>query len=186
VPTKPKTIRQPAERVATTLAEAAPAAETQSDHARVARILSGRAAAPKLERVLLRRIKLRLQELENLLTEVEGPDGIEYGFYRFYHESSKIDRMMGFTYLIVQELRALLPERELNLWFTTIVAEGTRCEKTSTVGDAWAAETRPVLEAFFHAHMFLKLACLCGRNLRTPPKVMPCGWAALLYLYDMR
>lgn len=56
------------------------------DAAHLARILAGRAAAPKLEPLLLRRLKRRRAKLERLLSEAEGRHGIEDGFYRFYHD----------------------------------------------------------------------------------------------------
>ena len=154
--------------------------------ARVARILAGRAAAPQLEPLLLQRIKRRRKRLETLLAEADGPHGIEDGFYRFYHESSKVGHLSGLTELIVRELRALLPQRELNPWFVKIVTSGAAGVTTPVEGDAWAEQMRPVLEAFFHAHQFLRLACVCGRKIRRPPTVMPSGWGAVLYLYELR
>ncbi len=49
----------------------------------------------------------------------------------------------------------------------------------------WLEHTRPLLEAFFHAHYFLKMAVFYA-ELEEPPQLLPSGWAALLYLYDLR
>jgi hypothetical protein len=43
-----------------------------------------------------------------------------------------------------------------------------------------------MVEAFFHAHYFLRMACKYGRGLQEPPQAMPSGWAAVLYLFDLR
>jgi hypothetical protein len=46
--------------------------------------------------------------------------------------------------------------------------------------------TRPFVEAFFHARYFLAMAVKYGRELEFPPALMPSGWAAVLYLFDLR
>jgi hypothetical protein len=43
-----------------------------------------------------------------------------------------------------------------------------------------------MLEAFFHARYFLEMAVKYGRELELPPTLLPSGWAALLYLYNLR
>ena len=50
----------------------------------------------------------------------------------------------------------------------------------------WTKETRPIVEAFFHARYFLEMACRYARELDEAPDVLPSGWAALLCLHDMR
>jgi len=53
--------------------------------------------------------------------------------------------------------------------------------------DNWLEATRPVVEAFFHAQYFLKMALkysdMPESSLDQP---MESGWAALLYLYNLR
>ena len=49
----------------------------------------------------------------------------------------------------------------------------------------WAAG-RPILEAFFHARYMLEMAVKYGKELDRPPNCLPSGWAAFLYLYDLR
>lgn len=34
--------------------------------------------------------------------------------------------------------------------------------------------------------VMLEMVCRYGRDLDGPPTVMPSGWAAVLYLYDLR
>jgi hypothetical protein len=50
----------------------------------------------------------------------------------------------------------------------------------------WLSETRPILEAFFHARYFLETAVRYAKELEQPPQVLPRGWAALLALYRLR
>jgi hypothetical protein len=42
-----------------------------------------------------------------------------------------------------------------------------------------------MVEAFFHARFFLEMAVRYA-HLEQPPNPLPSGYAALLYLYDLR
>ncbi len=60
-------------------------------------------------------------------------------------------------------------------------------ETTSAIVAAlWLEVTRPMVEAFFHAHYFLEMAVRYGKQLKHPPRQLPSGWAAFLYLYNLR
>ncbi len=100
--------------------------------------------------------------------------------------ASKFYQLQESTLRIVEQLRALAPDRELNAWFLQIVTEGTG--KNFSVADnrRWLEVTRPILEAFFHARFFLEMAVKSARELSHPPSLLPSGWAALLYLYGLR
>jgi len=50
----------------------------------------------------------------------------------------------------------------------------------------WHEETRPILEAFFHARMMLQMAVQYAGKLDSRPAMLPNGWAAFLYLYRLR
>jgi hypothetical protein len=152
----------------------------------VMRQLAERDAARQLEPVLLRRMKERLPDLERLACKVEGHWGIEDGFYRFYHQSWKVYGVQTLTKEIVTSLTDLLPERPLNESFMTIVTQGTEKKFEMSHNTAWLEHTRPIIEALFHAHYFLKMVCKYARELEAPPQMMPSGWAAVLYLYGMR
>jgi hypothetical protein len=67
-----------------------------------------------------------------------------------------------------------------------IVAEGTGKTFANEDNEDWLAVTRPILEAFFHARYFLEMAVKYGRTLESPPRAMPSGWAALLYLFNLK
>ncbi len=136
--------------------------------------------------VLFRNLKADLPQLEEhwgKLTEMWGYDD---AVYRFYHQSFKVFHLQESTVRIVDHLRALAPERELNAWFLQIVAEGTGKSFTLADNRRWLEATRPILEAFFHARFFLEMAAKSGRELMHPPSFLPSGWAALLYLYGLR
>ena len=80
----------------------------------------------------------------------------------------------------------LAPGRALNEWFLRIVRDGTGRVFEPEHNRRWLEETRPILEAFFHARYFLDMAVRYGGTLEAPPRLLPSGWAAFLYLYDLR
>jgi hypothetical protein len=135
---------------------------------------------------LLDAIKARLLELEALLKKVSSHWHAEDGFYRFYHQSWKVYGLQHDTLEIVEMLRSLMPDRPLNDWFGQIIREGTGKEFKDEHNQRWLIETRPILEAFFHAKTMLELAVTYGREMESAPVSMPSGWAALLYLYTIR
>ena len=121
-----------------------------------------------------------------MLAETEDHWGIEDGVYRFYHGPFKVYGVQGYTEAICEALQGLLPDRPFNKWFSKIVAEGTGLDFQTSDEQNWFRETRSIVEAFFHAHYFLKMACKYGRELEAPPNEMPSGWAAVLYLFNLR
>jgi hypothetical protein len=50
----------------------------------------------------------------------------------------------------------------------------------------WEKTCRPFVEAFFHAKFFLEMAIKYGKELEEAPNMLPSGYAALLYLYNLR
>lgn len=139
----------------------------------------------RLDRLLLERLKQRKAVLQELWEELNGHWGYEDGFYRFYHGSFKVYRVQSLTEKAVKFLRELLPERELNESFMAIIHEGTGKEFEVAHNREWLKQTRPILEAFAHAHYMVEMA-LRYAELPEPPQPMPSGWAGLLYLYDLR
>ena len=147
------------------------------------RFAADEARRAKREMRLLRAIKRDLPALDELL---EGTDDTVDLVYRFYHQSFKVYWAQDHVARIVEALRRLMPGVDLNAWFTRIVAEGTPGKFELEHNDRWLEVTRPQLEAFFHARYFLGLACRFGRELKKPQQIMASGWAALLYLWNMR
>ncbi|MEK6755323.1 MAG: hypothetical protein AABZ02_04140 [Bacteroidota bacterium] len=135
---------------------------------------------------LLLSLKERLPTLEKLLDGCEGEWGYEDPIYRFYHQSFKVYRLQDSTSEIVEALKSLRQGASLNEWFLKIVQEGTGKKFSMEDNDNWLAVTRPIVEAFFHARYFLEMAVRYGRELESPPLPLPSGWAAFLYLYNLR
>ena len=136
---------------------------------------------------LLRNLKAELPNLKALLAAAEAHWGIEDAVYRFYHGSFKVYGLaQSYTERIVAALRALLPDRELDSDFLDIVKDGTGKQFEMSHNQDWLRHTRPMVEALFHAHYFLKMACKYGEQLSESPQVLPSGWAAFLYLYRLR
>lgn len=90
------------------------------------------------------------------------------------------------TIEIRKAFEQLLPGQPLNSWYLEIVAQGTAHEFELAHNDDWLRHTRPVIEAAFHSHFFLKQIVKYGKQLNAPPDQMPSGWAAVLYLFNLR
>ena len=135
---------------------------------------------------LLDRIKEELPRLEELLEEAGSHWGYEDPIYRFYHQSYKVFHLQSLTRRIVEALASLLAERELNVWFREIVAAGLGKEFSAEMNARWTDETRPILEAFFHAKYFLAMVVKYGRELDSAPSLLPSGWASVLHLFGLR
>jgi len=138
----------------------------------------------KEEVTLLRNIAANLEKLEALLHGYVGE--YEDPVYRFYHQSFKVYGLQESTEIIVEALQSLAPHLPLNAWFTQIVKEGTGKEFAPSDNEHWTEVTRPMVEAYFHARYFLEMVCTYGKELKEPPQVLPSGWAAVLYLYNLR
>lgn len=124
-------------------------------------------------------------ELTTLLEDTSGRS-YEDDVYRFYHQSFKVFGLQERTEEMVAALQSLLPGQLLNEWFLKIVREGTGKEFSADTNDRWLQETRPILEAFFHARYFLEMACRCSHISEKDLTFMPAGWAGLLYLFNLR
>ena len=142
--------------------------------------------------ILLKNIKNNLPELEELLKKITDHWQYEDLIYRFYHHSFKVYWIQGETEGIVKALRKISPHEKdsepFNSNFENIFAEGT-CQNKEWTSDhnlVWDVVTRPKLEAFFHAKFMLEMAVKYGKKLEEAPNCLPSGWAALLYLYNLR
>ncbi len=137
------------------------------------------------ELALLGRLRERKADLAEILAKSSGHWGYEDPVYRFYHQSFKVYHLQEQTRSIVAALADLAPDRPLNPWFSAIVKLGTGREFVAEHNSRWTEMTRPMLEAFFHARFFLEMAVRYS-NLESPPRPLPSGYAALLYLYGLR
>jgi hypothetical protein len=138
-----------------------------------------------LETALLANVHAQHEALKTLLGASSDHWGFEDPVYRFYHQSFKVFWLQQQTDTIVRRLSGLLPDRPLHPWFLEIVRQGTGKEFVTSDNDRWTLVTRPVVEAFFHARFFLEMAVRYA-VLEAPPRPLPSGYAALLYLYQLR
>lgn len=138
-----------------------------------------------LEAALLASVHAQHEALKALLDASSDHWGFEDPVYRFYHQSFKVFWLQQQTHTIVRRLSDLLPDRPLHPWFLEIVRQGTDKEFTTSDNRRWTHVTRPVVEAFFHARFFLEMAVRYAA-LDAPPRPLPSGYAALLYLYQLR
>lgn len=158
---------------------------------------------------LLRNLRRALPALTKLLLEVNDHWCYEDGVYRFFHQSFKVFHLQDATLRIVEALKTLEPRASssrtkpkfwaygegkactaspaLNPWFLTIVKEGTGKVFDTRDNQNWLPVARPIVEAFLHAKYFLEMAVKYGGRYRSrTPQMLPSGWAAFLYLYDLR
>ena len=156
---------------------------TETNREKWERMNRERAAA---EATLLSNLRVQQEDLKRLLASCSDHHGYEDPIYRFYHQSYKVFYLQSTTEEIVVALRSLVPDRPLNAWFTEIIAAGTGKVFEMSHNENWLSETRPILEAFFHARYFLEMACRYATEFEGPPTILPSGWASLLYLYDLR
>ncbi len=135
---------------------------------------------------LFANLRASLPELEKLLRDCESHGGYDDAIYRFYHHSFKVYSLQEMTSATVAALQSLAPERTLNESFMAIVRDGTGKTFEREHNRRWLEVTRPIVEAFFHARYFLEMAARYGKQLKHPPRQLPSGWAAFLYLYNLR
>lgn len=147
--------------------------------------LSPETSRDALESVLLARMQAQHEALKALLDASSDHWGFEDPVYRFYHQSFKVFWLQRQTETIVQRLSSLLPDCPLHPWFLEIVRQGTGKRFATSDNERWTLVTRPIVEAFFHARFFLEMAVRYAK-LEAPPRSLPSGYAALLYLYQLR
>ena len=140
-----------------------------------------------LQDILLKNIKSKLVEIQDLLKLINSHWIYEDGIYRFYHRSWKIFPLQKITEDIVNLLRSLSPDDStINRFFDEIFKEGTGLKFDDSYNRNWTQKTRPIVEVFLHAKFFLEMAFKYGSELVKAPELLPSGWAALLYFYNIR
>ena len=147
--------------------------------------LAPKTSRDSFEAALVARMQAQREALNALLDASSDHWGFEDPVYRFYHQSFKVFWLQQQTDAIVRRLSGLLPDRPLHPWFLEIVRQGTGKKFAVSDNDRWTLVTRPIVEAFFHARFFLEMAVRYAK-LEAPPRPLPSGYAALLYLYQLR
>ena len=138
------------------------------------------------DQALLEAIKANLTDIERMLKlfAFEYEDGI----YRFYHQSFKVYSLQDCTLGAVEIFHGIADTtgNQLCEWFLQIIANGTGAKFEVEHNRSWPKHTRPIVEAFLHAKYFLELMAKYGRELESPPTLLPFGWAAILELFNQR
>ena len=135
---------------------------------------------------LFLRIKARLPELEELARTLEEAE--EDGIYRFYHGSFKVFYLQE----PVKEAFALIKEiggedDPPHFEYARIVEAGTAYDfQGDRTNENWDAETKPILEAFWHTQYFVKMMVKYAKKLETVESPIDYGMAAVLYLFELR
>jgi hypothetical protein len=136
---------------------------------------------------LLANIKRDLPSLTTLADRAKDHWAEEDLVYRFWHRSFKVYGIQDLTLRIVGALEAIATDNcELDARFRLIIDEGTGKTFEYEHNQRWLTETRPILEAFWHADYMLRMAVRYGQELDEAPDLLPSGWAALLCLYGIR
>ena len=159
---------------------------TAKDDSVRAKLEQMEAKRKETEMQLFTALKSKLPELEALQLKINSEWGYEDHLYRFYHQSFKVYWAQEMTKDIVKALQGLLPDHQLNEWFTEIVERGTGKVFTMDCNQRWMAETLPIIDALNHAKYFLDMAVKYGQKLTEPQQWLSSGWAAFLTLYGIR
>ena len=139
-----------------------------------------------LSNKLLENIKQHKTEIQQLLAVFhrEEPDLV----YRFYHQSYKVYMMIDIIKSANTLFDRLAPDPlPLNDWYNLIT--NTAIEKKfdyAETNQKWLEETLPITQAFWHAKYFLEQMIVAANELECAPQMLPSGWAAVLYLYNLR
>ena len=135
---------------------------------------------------LLQNIKDQRNSIEALLASYKKlePDLV----YRFYHQSFKVFGMVQLIREANKLFSDLAPEAAfLNQWYVKITrtALAKKFEGSET-NRHWLEAILPITQAFWHAKYFLEQMLVAADELEEAPQILPSGWAAVLYLYDLR
>jgi hypothetical protein len=145
----------------------------------------------RLYPILFQNLKDNLPELEKYLDKIMRTEGDYEGkVYRFYHFSFKVYLLQKNIDEIVKLLQKVNPntDKKLCAFFEEIIEDARRVGGWEIEHNKnWTRNTRPIVEAFFHAKYMLEMAVSCGKEYSECPKQMiQQKWASILELYNLR
>ena len=73
-----------------------------------------------------------------------------------------------------------------NFEYARIVEAGTAHQFSETTNENWEAETKQILDAFWHTKYFIQMTAKYGKELETVESPLEPGMAAVLYLFGLR
>jgi hypothetical protein len=134
---------------------------------------------------LFLRIKARLPELMEIAATLEEDE--EDGVYRLYHGSYKVFYLQDPVKAAFTLIKEIGGESDPpNSEYARIVEAGTTRQFTATTNENWNAETKPILEAFWHTKYFVNMMVKYGKKLEKVERALQPGMAAVLYLFELR
>lgn len=135
---------------------------------------------------LLENINQHKTEIQQLLTFFcnEEPDLV----YRFYHQSFKVFGMINLIVRANDLFERLAPDSiPLNAWYLSITKVSiSKKFNPAETNQKWLEETLPITQGFWHAKYFLEHMIVAADEIESAPQILPSGWAAVLYLYNLR
>jgi len=134
---------------------------------------------------LLKNIKANLTELEALRDGIER-SAYEDGLYRYLHGSWKVHGLQRTTLILRGRFTQLMPGFKLNGMYENLVRDGVREKWNPDHNLEWEFHTRPIVTAFLFSKYFLDMICKYGNELNEIPRILPSGFASVLYLYHLR
>jgi hypothetical protein len=148
-------------------------------------MLPGSTASRPEVRELRESIECRREELDRLATHLAALE--QEGVSGYYCEGRGVFQLQHAIRACRGLLASLAPDgAQVNPWLMTICREACRrCWRARFGVEDWQAETRPVLEAFWHCSYFVRMAAAVGREEAAPPARTP-GWVAVSELYGLR
>ena len=141
---------------------------------------------------LLKNIKVRLKEAEDLLAEVEDHWAEQDLVYRYYHHSYKVYYIQGLTNKIVDFMVAVDPKpkekrrENFDVRFLRILDDGTGHVFHVDHNHEWDKRARPMLEAFWHAKYCLQNMIRSAKEMEEAKGMLASGWAGVLSIFRMR
>jgi hypothetical protein len=132
-------------------------------------------------------VRAHLGELEDLLEEITSMWVYDDLIYRFWHQSFKVYGLQQYTLRVDKLLKHLAPEgTAMHPWYIETLKAG--CDKKFEIqhNAVWLQETRPIVDAFFHAKYMLEMVVKAAQEEHEPSGFISSAWAAVLELYQIR
>jgi hypothetical protein len=134
---------------------------------------------------LFLRIKARLQELEDVAATLEEAE--EDGVYRLYHGSYKVFNLQDPVETAFELIKEIGGESDPPYFeYVQIVEAGTTNKFSATTNENWEAETKPILEAFWHTKYFINMMVKYAEDFEKVEMPTRPGMAEVLYLFELR
>ena len=144
------------------------------------------------EKKIIANIHENKEEFEEIQKLIDSQfKGIEDMFYRYYHHSYKVYDLQSITKRMIKLFQNIgeCSFYELDDLFREIIAQGIEKEFKQSANMRWSYETRPILEAFFHAQHIMNMMIKYGlpkNPEEEQPGLIAQGWGTVLHLYNIR